>query len=142
MDQAVINTMEVLETRPISELLSEVTIKVCWVSDTEANRNGTMITKEVGKEIAASLPGAPVAGFYNKESGDFEEHAERLVFTKSGEIEFEDLITPYGFVSLENPWYQDFMENGKQRTYLLCKAYLWTRQYAEAAQAIGKGQSL
>ncbi len=46
--QAIVNTMEVLETKPISELVTEAVIKVCWVSETE-NPNLTVINKEVGK---------------------------------------------------------------------------------------------
>lgn len=139
--QATIYTMEVLEAKPIDELTTAVTIKVCYVSD-KPNPNNTVISKEVGKEIAATLPGAPVAGFFNKEEGDFEEHSRRITF-KDGEFEIEDITRPYGFVCpVTAPWYQDFEENGETRTYLMCKAYLWTRQYEEATQAIDKGQSM
>lgn len=139
--QAIVNTMEVLETRPLSELVTEAIIKVCYVSD-KPNPNMTMITREVGKEIASTLPGAPVAGFFNKETGDFEEHSRRISFA-DGEIIVEDITKPYGFVSpTDEPWYQDFMEDGEVRTYLMCKAYLWTRQYEEASLAIDKGQSM
>lgn len=132
--------MEVLDTKPINELVSEVTIKVCYVSD-EPNPNGTVITKEVGKEIAATLPGAPVAGFFNKETGDFEQHSRRITFA-NGELNIEDITKPYGFVGFDKPWYQDFDEEGTIRTYLMCKAYLWTRQYEEASLAFNKGQSM
>lgn len=138
--QAIVNTMEVLETKPISELVTEATIKVCWVSETE-NPNLTVITKDVGRQIAATLPGAPVVGFFNEETGDFEQHSRKIEI-KDGQIVAKDLTRPYGFVSFEQPWYQDFMENGVVRTYLMCKAYLWTRQYAEASLALNKGQSM
>jgi len=139
--QAIVNTMEVLESKPLNELCQEVTIKVCYVSD-EANPNDTVITREVGKQIAASLPGAPVAGFFNKETGDFEQHSRKLVVNK-GHFEVEDVTKAYGFVSpVDNPWYQDFLEDGVTRTYLMCKAYLWTRQYEEAKKAVDKGQSM
>lgn len=138
--QAIVNTMEVLETKPISELVTEAIIKVCWVSETE-NPNLTVINKEVGKQIAATLPGAPVVGFFNEETGDFEQHSRKIEI-KDGQLFAKDLTRPYGFVSFEAPWYQDFMENGVVRTYLMCKAYLWTRQYAEASLALNKGQSM
>lgn len=138
--QAIVNTMEVLETKPISELVTEATIKVCWVSETE-NENLTVINREVGKQIAATLPGAPVVGFFNEETGDFEQHSRKIEI-KDGQLFSRDLTRPYGFVSFEAPWYQDFMENGVVRTYLMCKAYLWTRQYAEASLALNKGQSM
>lgn len=138
--QAIVNTMEVLETKPISELVTEATIKVCWVSETE-NPNMTVINKEVGRQIAATLPGAPVVGFFDEATGDFVEHSRKIEI-KDGQIFSRDLTRPYGFVSFDQPWYQDFMENGVVRTYLMCKAYLWTRQYAEASLALNKGQSM
>lgn len=138
--QAIVNTMEVLETKPINELVTEATIKVCYVSET-ANPNDTVINKEVGRQIAATLPGAPVVGFFDESSGDFVEHSRKITI-KDGNLVFEDLTKPYGFVSFEAPWYQDFMENGIVRTYLMCKAYLWTRQYKEASLALNKGQSM
>ena len=112
--QAIVNTMEVLETKPISELVTEAIIKVCYVSETP-NPNGTVINKEVGKMIAATLPGAPVVGFFDENSGDFVEHSRQIVI-KDGNVTFKDLTKPYGFVSFEQPWYQDFMENGQVRT--------------------------
>lgn len=138
--QAIVNTMEVLETKPISELVTEATIKVCWVSETE-NPNGTVINKEVGRQIAATLPGAPVVGLFDEATGDFVEHSRKIEI-KDGQMFSRDLTRPYGFVSFDQPWYQDFMENGVVRTYLMCKAYLWTRQYAEASLALNKGQSM
>lgn len=139
--QAIINTMEVLETKPINDLLSEVIIKVCYVSD-EPNPNNTIITREVGKEIGATLPGAPVAGFFNEETGDFEQHNRQVIFS-NGEINIKDVTKAYGFVSpTDAPWYQDFDEDGVTRTYLMCKAFLWTRQYEEASLAVDKGQSM
>lgn len=138
--QAIVNTMEVLETKPISELVTEATIKVCYVSETE-NKNLTVINKEVGRQIAATLPGAPVVGFFNEETGDFEQHSRKIEI-KDGQIFSKDITRPYGFVSFEAPWYQDFIEDGVVRTYLMCKAYLWTRQYAEASLALNKGQSM
>ena len=139
--ELVFNTMEVLETNPISDLVTEATIKVCYVSE-QANRNRTVITKEVGKEIAATLPGAPVVGFFDKSAQDFVEHSRKITI-EGGELRIEDLTKPYGFVSpCDSPWYQDFIEDGVNRTYLMCKAYLWTKQYAEAASALDKGQSM
>ncbi len=139
--QPIMNTMEVLKVKPVSELLTEAIIKVCWVSN-EPNQNRTVITREVGQEIAATLPGAPVAGLYDKDTGDFVQHSTR-VSLRNGEFEIEDLTKAYGFVDpTVAPWYQDFNEGGVIRTYLMCKAFLWTTQYAEASKIIGKGQSM
>lgn len=139
--QATFNTMEVLSTKPIGELTSEAIIKVCYVSD-KPNPNKTVISRAIGQQIAETLPGAPVAGLFDKETGDFVEHSRRITF-KDGGFNIEDLTKAYGFVDpVASPWYQDFEEEGEIRTYLMCKAYLWTRQYEEASLAFGKGQSM
>lgn len=138
--EIIFNTMEVLETKPLNELVTEAIIKVCYVSELP-NRNGTVITKEVGKEIAATLPGAPVVGLFNKDTQDFVEHSRKITIS-NGEVHLEDLTKPYGFVGFDQPWYQDFIEDGVSRTYLMCKAYLWTKQYPEAEMALNKGQSM
>ncbi len=134
--------MEVLDTRPLSQLVTEATVKVCWVDDERPNRNNTLITEQVGREIAATLPGAPVVGFFKEEDNDFQEHSVRITI-EDNSVKFESLTRPYGFVAPEKqPWYQKFIEDGIERTYLMCKVYLWTTQYPEAKMALGKGQSM
>lgn len=136
-------SMQIVETKPLNELLSETTVKVCWVSDTVPNANNTLITEKIGNEIAASLPGAPIVGFFDKSTKDFEAHS-REVKIENGEFVFEELTRPYGFVSpLVSPWFE-YLEDadGVSRKWLLCKAYLWTRQYQEAREIKGKGQSM
>lgn len=134
--------MEVLNTRPLSQLVTEATVKVCWVDDEKPNRNNTLITEQVGREIAATLPGAPVVGFFKEAENDFQEHSVRITI-EDNSVKFESLTRPYGFVAPEKqPWYQKFMEDGIERTYLMCKVYLWTTQYPEAKMALGKGQSM
>lgn len=137
--QPILETVEILSTKPLNELLSEVTIKVCYVSETP-NRNGTVINEEIGREIAATLPGAPIVGYYKED--DFQEHSQRIIFT-GNELLLEDLTRPYGFVSPDTqPWYQVFVEDGIPRKWLMCTGYLWTKQYLEANQIIGEGQSM
>ena len=96
--QMLVNTMEVLNTRPLSELVTEATIKVCWVDDEKPNRNNTLITEFVGREIAATLPGAPVVGFFKEEEDDFQQHSVKVTIT-DGQVNFESLTRPYGFVA-------------------------------------------
>lgn len=99
--QAIVNTMEVLETRPVNELVTEATIKVCYVSESP-NQNNTVINKEVGRQIAATLPGAPVVGFFDESTGDFEQHSRRVTI-KDGAVNIRDITKPYGFVSFDKP---------------------------------------
>ena len=64
--------VEFINVTPINPLISKCQIKVCYVGD-EPNRNRSVITKETAKQMANSLPGCPIVGFYNEEKGDFEE---------------------------------------------------------------------
>jgi hypothetical protein len=65
--------IEFIESSKISPFVSKVQIKVCYVGE-EPNRNHSVITKDVAREMAPSLRGCPIVGFYNEATGDFEEH--------------------------------------------------------------------
>ena len=62
---------EFINITPINPLISKFQIKVCYVGD-KPNRNGSIITKEVAREMANSLPGSPIVGYFNEGNGDFE----------------------------------------------------------------------
>ena len=64
--------IEFIESSKISPFISKVQIKVCYVGD-EPNRNRSIITKEVAKEMAPSLRGCPIVGFYNEWIGEMSE---------------------------------------------------------------------
>jgi len=88
--------IEFLQIEAINPLISKCQIKVCYVGD-EPNRNRSVITKEVAKDLAATLPGCPIVGFYNEDKGDFEEH-NRVIDISNGKFEIKDTTRPYGFV--------------------------------------------
>lgn len=89
---------EFLNITPINPLISKCQIKVCYVDD-KPNRNHSVITKEVAIQMANSLPGCPIVGFYNDASGDFEEH-NRSIDISNGEFKIKDTTVPYGFVDM------------------------------------------
>ena len=90
--------IEFINVVPVNPLISRVQIKVCYVSD-EPNRNRSIITKDVARQMANSLPGSPIVGHYNEAEEDFEEH-NRLIKIANGEIKLIDDTKPYGFVDL------------------------------------------
>jgi hypothetical protein len=90
---------EFIDIKQINPLISKCQIKVLYVDDEEANRNGSLITKEVAKKIAQSLPGSPIVGKYNPDTADFEEHNKILEITNKG-ITLKEDTKPYGFVDL------------------------------------------
>jgi hypothetical protein len=89
---------EFINITPLNPLISKCQIKVCYVSD-EPNRNRSIITKEVAKQMANSLPGCPIVGFFDEATGDFEEHS-RSFDISNGEFKIKDITKPYGFVDM------------------------------------------
>ncbi len=132
--------VEVLDFVPINPLISKCQIKVCYVGD-EPNRNGSIITKAVAKEMAKSLPGSPIVGFYNETSGDFEGH-NQIIDVSNGEWKIKDTTQPYGFVDFNaKVWFQKFLDDGVEHEYLMTEGYLWTGQFPEARRVIEKGNN-
>ena len=133
--------VEFINITPLNPLISKCQIKVCYVSN-EPNRNRSVITKEVAKKMANSLPGCPIVGFYNEEKGDFEEH-NRVIDISNGKFEIKDTTRPYGFVDLgAKVWFQKFLDDGKdEREYMMTEGWLWTGQYPECKRIIDKGNN-
>jgi hypothetical protein len=67
--------IEIINLTPLNPLISRCQIKVCYVGE-QPNRNRSVITKDVARQLANSLPGSPIVGFYNEAKGDFEEHSK------------------------------------------------------------------
>lgn len=134
------SSMEVIEITPYNPLVSKVSIKVCYVGD-EPNRNRSIITKDVAKELARSLPGSPIVGYYNEQIEDFEEHS-KVIKISNGKIEIEPLTKPYGFVDLNaKVWFQWFEDDGVQHEYLCTEGWLWTGQYPECQKVVDNGSN-
>ena len=132
--------IELLNITPVNPLISKCQIKVCYVQD-EPNRNRSVITKEVAKELANSIPGCPIVGFYNEADGDFEEH-NRIIDISNGKFLIKDTTRPYGFVSMDAPvWFQWFNDDGVNHEYLMTEGYIWTGQYPESKRVVEKGNN-
>ena len=113
---------EFINVVPVNPLISKCQIKVCYVGQSP-NRNRSIITKEVATKMANTLPGSPIVGFYNEETGDFEEH-NREIYFEDGKIKLKDTTRPYGFVDLNaQVWFQDYLDGEKVHTYLVTTIY-------------------
>ena len=131
---------EFIDITPINPLISKCQIKVCQVGD-DPNRNGSIITKDVARELANSLPGSPIVGRYLADKKDFEEHSREMKI-EDGELVFEDITQPYGFVDLgAKVWFQKFSDDGVEHEYLMTEGYIWTGRYPEAQRIIDKGNN-
>lgn len=146
---ATINSPQFINLQPIdiNPLMSSCDIKVFYLGK---NRNGSFISKEVATEMAKTLRGAPIVGYYKDSKQDFADHGEQLIWDDEG-IHFNCLTKPYGFVAPDaKVWFKDFQDfdefgNKVERTYLMTTGYLWTGQFKEAQQILndnGKPQSM
>jgi len=133
--------IEIIDITPtVSPLISKVQIKVCYVGD-EPNRNGSVITKAVAKEMGETLRGCPIVGFYNENTEDFEGHNQSIDI-RNGEWTFKDTTQPYGFVDLNaKVWFQKFSDDGVEHEYLMTEGYLWTEQFPETKRVLTKGNN-
>lgn len=145
---ATIDSPEFINLQPleINPLMSSCEIKVLYVGE---NRNHSFITKEVATEMAKTLRGAPIVGYYKEQKEDFADHGEKVIIDDEG-LKFECLTKPYGFVSPDaKVWFQNFEDtddfgNVETREYLMTTGYLWTGQYKECESVVtnGKNQSM
>lgn len=142
---ATIKSPEFINLQPldINPLMSSCEIKVLYIGQ---NRNHSFISKEVATEMAKTLRGAPIVGYYRDEADDFGDHGEQVVIDGDG-IRFNCLTRPYGFVSPDaKVWFQEFEDkddfgNSVIREYLMTTGFLWTEQFEEAKRVIEKGNN-
>ena len=141
---ATIDSPEFINLQPleINPLMSSCEIKVLYLGE---NRNHSYITKEVATEMAKTLRGAPIVGYYKEDKGDFRDHGEKVIIDDEG-VKFECLTKPYGFVSPDaKVWFQKFDDtdefgNVLTREYLMTTGYLWTGQFEECGLAVKEGR--
>lgn len=133
--------IELINIVPFNPLISKCQIKVCWVGDTP-NRNKSIITKDTAKEMANSLPGSPIVGYYNETAEDFEAH-NKIIEVSGGKFRLKPTTRPYGFVDLgAKVWFQWFVDpDGIEREYLVTEGWLWTGQFPECQRVIDKGNN-
>ena len=146
---ATINSPEFINLTPldINPLMSACEIKVLYIGE---NRNRSYITKEVATDMAKTLRGAPIVGYYKEEKEDFRDHGKEVIIDDEG-IKFNCKTIPYGFVAPDaKVWFQEFQDTNEfgesiLREYLMTTGYLWTGQFEEckiAVESDGKPQSM
>ena len=141
---ATINSPQFINLQPldINPLMSKCEIKVLYIGE---NRNRSYISKEVATEMAKTLRGAPIVGYYKEQKEDFADHGEQMVWDDQG-IHFNCLTKPYGFVAPDaKVWFQKFNDsdefgNEVQREYLMTTGYLWTGQFKEVQTVVDEGK--
>lgn len=133
-------TVELFEKTEVSPLIDKCIIKVCYVGE-QPNRNHTVITKSVAREMGSKIPGSPIVGFYNENQKDFEGH-NRDIKIGNGTYKIVDTTRPYGFVPTDaKVWFQKFNDDGVEHEYLCTEGYLWTKAYEEAQRILTDGNN-
>ena len=132
---ATIKSPEFINLTPldINPLMSACEIKVFYIGE---NRNKSFISKEVATQMAKTLRGAPIVGYYRSDKEDFSDHGEEITIDGDG-VHFKNNTKPYGFVAPDaKVWFKDFEEeddfgNSIIRTYLMTTGYLWQGQFEQ-----------
>ena len=131
----------------INPLMSACEIKVFYIGE---NRNKSFISKQTATQMAKTLRGAPIVGYYKPEKEDFTDHGEEITIDGDG-VHFKNNTKPYGFVAPDaKVWFQDFEEedefgNSIIRTYLMTTGYLWQGQFEQVKKVFqddGKPHSM
>ena len=146
---ATIKSPEFINLTPldINPLMSACEIKVFYIGQ---NRNKSFISKQVATQMAKTLRGAPIVGYYKPDKDDFTDHGEEITIDGDG-VHFKNNTKPYGFVAPDaKVWFKDFEEeddfgNSVIRTYLMTTGYLWEGQFEEAKKVFeddGKPHSM
>lgn len=134
------NTVQIIEKTEISPLVDKCVIKVCYVGE-QPNRNRTVITEDVAREMGRKLPGSPIVGFFNDTTNDFEGH-NRDIKIGNGEFKIIDTTKPYGFVPTDaTVWFETFNDEGVEHKYLCTEGILWTKAYEEASRILTQGNN-
>ena len=141
---ATISSPQFINLQPldINPYMSKCQIKVLYIG---ANRNHTFIDKDVATEMAKTLRGAPIVGYYKENKEDFADHGEKVIIDDEG-IKFECQTVPYGFVDPSAPiWFQDYEDvndlgESVTHTYLMTTGYLWTGQFPESSLPVDQGR--
>lgn len=141
---ATIDAPEFINLQPLdlNPLMSSCDIKVMYVGE---NRNRSYMSKEVAMDMAKTLRGCPIVGYYKDEKQDFGDHGQKMTIDDEG-VHFECLTKPYGFVAPDaEVWFQKFEDydefgNSTVHEYLMTKGYLWTEQFPECKAVIEEGR--
>ena len=133
--------IEFLNITPYNPLISRCEIKVCYVGD-QANRNKSIITKAVATEMANSLPGSPIVGYWDEETKDFVSHS-KILEVKDGQLVLKDMTKPIGFVDLNaKVWFAKYLDDGQdEHEYLMTEGWLWTGRFPEVQRIIEQGNN-
>lgn len=137
-----IDSPEFINIKGINPMVSKCECKVFYLGH---NRNGSHIDKTVATQMAQTLPGCMIVGYFSEDKNDFRDHGKQVIIDGDG-VKFKCQTTPYGFVAPDTKvWFKDFEDtdefgNKVIRTYLMTECYLWTGHFEEAMRVYNEGR--
>lgn len=126
----------------ISPFVAECEIKICYSGN---NRNGSNLSEDVLTNMAKTVRGCPIVGYFKEDKDDFRDHGREINISGDG-MEFLCRTKPYGFVPPDAPlWFQKFSETNEdgsivERKYLMTKGLLWRKQFEETEKIFNEGR--
>ena len=142
MSVPTIDSPEFINIKGINPMVSKCECKVFYLGH---NRNGSHIDKTVAAQMAQTLPGCMIVGYFSENKDDFRDHGRQVIIDGDG-VKFKCQTTPYGFVAPDTKvWFKDFEDtdefgNKVIRTYLMTECYLWTGHFEEAMRVYNEGR--
>lgn len=122
-----------------SSSLSDLTSKnssfdqgILRVAYTNANRNGSYISKDTYERCISSIYNCPIVCNYDRETDSIGAHDIDLVQDDDGSIRMVNATTPLGVVpeSAHYYWQNVTEDDGSEHEYLCVEVLLWKRQEA------------
>lgn len=132
MGKKIMHLMYSSSLSDLCEVNSSFDTGVLRVAYTNANRNGSFISKESYERCMKTIYNCPVVCNYNREDDSIGGHDSELVSTEDGGLRIVNITQPVGVVPESANYYWENIEeeNGEVHEYLCIDVLLWKRQEA------------
>ena len=116
----------------LCEINSSFDTGVLRVAYTDANRNGSFISKDAYERCIKTIYNCPVVCNYNRDDDSIGGHDSEIVSTEDGGLRLVNITQPVGVIpeSANYYWENITEENGSVHEYLCVDVLLWKRQEA------------
>ena len=116
----------------LCEINSSFDTGVLRVAYTDANRNGSFISKDAYERCIKTIYNCPVVCNYNRDDNSIGGHDSEIVSTEDGGLRLVNITQPVGVIpeSANYYWENITEENGSVHEYLCVDVLLWKRQEA------------
>lgn len=116
----------------LCEINSSFDTGVLRVAYTDANRNGSFISKDAYERCIKTIYNCPVVCNYNRDDDSIGGHDSEIVSTEDGGLRLVNITQPVGVIPESANYYWENVkeDNGSVHEYLCVDVLLWKRQEA------------